>query len=205
MIMKKKSRQGSDAMFCSNCGKTITDKSTPCPHCGHMKTYYPATGGSTTDYGSKTLENAPHRLSPKPEHMTGTYMTMTPDPDRMVLHLKAPPVNLRHKYNTPAPAPTKTVTAPAVIKEPYTPDYYSLALASSSLRLGILSLALGIIFGIIFGCMAQSRANDYYGREGYLCGKARTGRILGIVGVALGAAQCVFLFFYWITLMDFIY
>lgn len=151
-------------MFCSNCGSQIGDNYAPCPYCGHFKTY---------------------------RADTGSQVNMT-DPNRMMLHLKAPEHTMSRR-------------TPAVTAARPTPSYRSMALASSALRFGILSLALGWIFGIIFGIMAKNRANDYLYYEGNLSGKARTGHILGTVGFIVGIVQSVLLLFYWIFLWELLY
>ena len=174
-------------MFCSNCGNTIEDKTVPCPHCGYVK---PAVIRHT-DVNYTTLTGASH--SPVP----------TPDPDRMVLHLKAPTPEPRYKYGAPSvPMSPYETRSPAVVSRPPVPSAHTQALASSSLRFGILGLALGTVFGIIFGLLAINRSNDCLYLDGCLSGQARAGRILGKIAFPLGIAQSVFLFFYFILIIE---
>ena len=76
-------------------------------------------------------------------------------------------------------------------------------LASSVLKFGILGLVFSMLIpllGIIFSSIAMSKAKNYaltYPLEG----KAKTGKILGIIGLILSIVMMVFTFFYYISLM----
>lgn len=61
-------------------------------------------------------------------------------------------------------------------------------LSKSILTMGILSLALGwliAVLGVVFGAIALGKSNAYAQRYP-LVGKAKVGRILGIVGMIIG-------------------
>ena len=68
-------------------------------------------------------------------------------------------------------------------------NYNQPAVSSTpALVFGILSLAFfdtGIL-GIIFGAIARSKAKQYLAANGVLDGKAKTGNILGTIGLVLG-------------------
>lgn len=101
-------------------------------------------------------------------------------------------VTLMSTVNTPASQP---VYQPPVSNIP-TPSAEAASYATSALVFGILSLALGWVFGIIFGIIAKSRANMFLSLEGSLYGKAKVGRILGKVGFILGIITSVIIFIY---------
>lgn len=67
---------------------------------------------------------------------------------------------------------------------------------TSILVFGILALAIGAIFGIIFGAIALNKANDWVARGGQLIGKAKAGRILGKIGLILGIISTAILAIY---------
>ena len=67
---------------------------------------------------------------------------------------------------------------------------------NTTLVYGILSLALGGIFGIIFGAMAKSKCAAYLAQGGTLEGTAKVGYILGKVGFILGIVSTIVLSIY---------
>ncbi len=76
---------------------------------------------------------------------------------------------------------------------PYTPSYVPPQPVPTTpiLVFGILSLCFACTFflsflGIIFGAISQSKSKTALSSNGSLSGKARTGRILGKVGLILG-------------------
>ena len=98
------------------------------------------------------------------------------------------------------------VTAPTAAAPVYTAPTYASAPAyntSPILVFGILALSFACTFyfsflGIIFGAIASSKANAYLAMGGVLAGKAKTGRILGKIGLILGivfTALCFFVLF----------
>ena len=60
------------------------------------------------------------------------------------------------------------------------------------MTMGILSIVLGGIFGVIFGLIAKSKAKQYLIITGALDGKAKAGMIMGTIGLILGILSCVF-------------
>ena len=65
--------------------------------------------------------------------------------------------------------------------------------STPALVFGILALALcdtGIL-GIIFGAIARSKASQYLAAYGVYDGKAKTGRVLGTIGLVLGIISLV--------------
>lgn len=98
------------------------------------------------------------------------------------------------------PAPEQPAYTQPVYTQPQTnPDVEGAA--TGSLVFGILSLALGGILGIIFGKIAQNKANEFQMMTGELTGKAKVGNILGRIGVPVGIATLVFYVIYIIALL----
>jgi len=58
---------------------------------------------------------------------------------------------------------------------------------------GILALALETIFGIIFGAIAISKAKKWVAAGNPLDGKAKAGKILGIIGLICGIITTIYL------------
>ena len=85
--------------------------------------------------------------------------------------------------------------------QPQYGQYTQDQLASSVLKFGILGLVFSMLIpllGIIFSSIAMSKAKNYalnYPLEG----KAKTGRILGIVGLILSIVTMVITFFYYVS------
>lgn len=72
-------------------------------------------------------------------------------------------------------------------------------IATRTLVFGIIALALSEcgIFGIIFGAIALSQAKKYAAaNDGVLDGKAKVGRILGLIGLIVGIVMTVIWFIY---------
>ena len=85
-----------------------------------------------------------------------------------------------------------TYSAPAAV------DPAEAAMSKSVLIFGILGIAFGCTYylsflGIIFGAIALSKAKKYVASGYPLAGKAKVGRILGLVGLILGIVLTVIL------------
>ena len=72
--------------------------------------------------------------------------------------------------------------------QPYNPqpDYRANLPQPNTLVFGILGLALGAIFGIIFGAIGRSKGNAYVRQGGTLTGASKVGYILSKVALILG-------------------
>ncbi len=120
-------------------------------------------------------------------------------PAQPVYEQPVQPVYEQPVYAQPA-QPAQPVYEQPVYAQPvqptFTPNPILESLASSSLTMGILSLALGAIFGIIFGAIGKNKAAEYGRLAGEVTGKAKVGAILSKIGFILGLVSTIILAIY---------
>lgn len=66
----------------------------------------------------------------------------------------------------------------------------------NTLVLGILSLVLGSIVGIILGAIGRKKGNEFIAQGGTLTGASKVGFILSKLGVIFGIIELVFIVIY---------
>ncbi len=158
-------------MFCRFCGTQLPDNSAFCPSCGAAQSSVSSTPQPTPVSSEPTYDpsyDPSYKPSYEPSHEPSHEPSYEPSYDAA-------------QFNTPL------TNTPAVSSTPI-------------LVFGILALSFACTFylsflGIIFGAITMSRAKSFLATMGSLSGKAKTGRILGKVGLILGIVLTAILVF----------
>ena len=85
---------------------------------------------------------------------------------------------------------------PVYVEPNYAPSHILDSLATTSLTMGILSLAFGCVLGLIFSIIGKKKAAEYGRHAGTITGKAKAGAILSKIGFILSLISTIFVAIY---------
>lgn len=180
-------------MICKQCGNELAPGAKFCGVCG-----------------------TPAEVAPQPVEEVQYAQPVQPEPAQPVYAQPVQPEPAQPVYAQPVQQPEQPqYTQPQYAQPQYQPQQYDYAqpqynagapmedpvergLSKSILIFGILGIAFACTFylsflGIIFGAIALSKAKKYAASGYVVTGRAKVGKILGLVGLILGIVMVVIL------------
>ena len=184
-------------MYCNNCRIRLSDNVKFCPNCGM----------AAVPILEVAAEPETPEASPALNPQQAAEPFKAPEPFDPILDMPQPTAPMYTPVSAVAADPPAVYSDPSFSSPGYDPNGYAerpivpAEIVSSIFKYGLMGAIFADTFflsflGIIFGAMARKKSNEMLAAYGYQPGKARAGRILGIVGIALGIALTVLLLFY---------